>query len=330
MNLPVESAERSGHGEKSHDWSTFPLLAAILGRRARRFGVGMTIPDGPLAFQSKHAPLPLSDHERMILVLVGAGVSGWNFGLPHTTTGAAGTGCNYPMRLVGRTYASAAGIHASELMWTDDSGTYITQFRDLDAESQRKLVEARDLNALMERSRNHIVQLSPHRVALPQQFPHIESHNFWVANQPGSTLFVPLVDLTQQVLAGLAIVLGERAVPYDALHDRPCGNLKPFIRQGMLDPELKFPLTEIENYLLSTAAAEVTIANHNIVLVLQAMGLGGWFYSGINPTSLLGGAAEEGIPALVSALRIGLSGRDQIQSVSTRTLPVTVRRTIAT
>lgn len=273
----------------------FPLLAAIFGRRARRFGLGMTIPDGPLAYRSRHAPLGLSQTEQMLLVLAGAGISGWNFGLPHTTTGAPDTGCNYPMRLIGRTYASAAGIHASEMLWTDDSGTYITQFRDLSPERQQEFSEAADLDALAAKAREHVVQLSSARAVLPREFPHIEAHNFWVANQSGSTLFIPIVDLTQQVLDALGILIGERAVLFDALHDRPCGDLDRFIQRGMLDPERQIPLADFEQYLLSTAAAEVTIMNHNIVLLLQAMGLGGWFYSGINPNSLLGASAEEGI-----------------------------------
>ncbi len=295
MSTRSKSTSQTTHHDSFRELGTYPLLSAIFGRRARRFGMGMTIPDGPLAYQSKHAPLPLSDTETMLLVLTGAGVSGWNFGLPHTPTGAAGTGCNYPMRLVGRAYASAAGIHASEMLWTDDSGAYITQFRDLSPDEQQEFHAATDLDALIEKARRHIVKLSDKRVTLPAEFPHVESHNFWVANQPGSTLFVPIVDLTQQVLAGLAIGIGERAVIFDTRHDRPCGDLDRFIKSGLLDAERKFPLVDLEQYLLSTAAAEVTIANHNIVLLLQAMGLGGWFYSGVNPNTLLGAAAEDGI-----------------------------------
>jgi len=208
MNVEHNGAELPNRQELFDSLGKFPLLSAIFGRRARRFGLGMTIPDGPLAFQSAHAPLPLSDTERMILVLAGAGVSGWNFGLPHTTTGAPNTGCNYPMRLVGRTYASAAGIHASELLWTDDSGTYITQFRELEPDAQQDLLQTSDLDALIDKARRHIVQLSSQRVVVPKEFPHIESHNFWVANQPGSTLFIPIVDLTQQVPGGAGHLAG--------------------------------------------------------------------------------------------------------------------------
>lgn len=54
----------------------FPLLDALFGRRCRRFGLGMANPDGLLAYASAHPPLPLTDLERGVLVLCGAGVSG--------------------------------------------------------------------------------------------------------------------------------------------------------------------------------------------------------------------------------------------------------------
>jgi hypothetical protein len=43
----------------------FPLMSAIFGRRSRRFGLGMTIPSGPLAYKSKQPPVRL--HERNTL-----------------------------------------------------------------------------------------------------------------------------------------------------------------------------------------------------------------------------------------------------------------------
>jgi hypothetical protein len=115
--------------------SSFRLLDAIFGRRARRFGLGMTIPDGPLAYRSSEPPVPLSEIERMLLVLCGTGISGWNTGIEHTTAGQPDTGCNYPMRLLGRTFPSGASIYASELIFTDDEGTYLTRLRDLDPQT---------------------------------------------------------------------------------------------------------------------------------------------------------------------------------------------------
>ena len=41
----------------------YPLLDALIERRSRRFGKGMTLNGGPLAYQSTHAPQPLSIEE---------------------------------------------------------------------------------------------------------------------------------------------------------------------------------------------------------------------------------------------------------------------------
>lgn len=63
----------------------FPLLDAIAGRRSRRFGLGMELPSGPLAYTSKSPPVPLSQLERSNLIAAGTGVTGFNFGVPFTT-----------------------------------------------------------------------------------------------------------------------------------------------------------------------------------------------------------------------------------------------------
>ena len=71
--------------EHPHDLEAlprFPLLPAPVGRRARRFGRGMEIPSGPLAFASRHEAVPLSELEKAILIAARTGVSGWNFGVP--------------------------------------------------------------------------------------------------------------------------------------------------------------------------------------------------------------------------------------------------------
>jgi hypothetical protein len=41
----------------------FPLMEALTGRRSRRFCMGAEIPDGVLAFKSKHKPIVLSELE---------------------------------------------------------------------------------------------------------------------------------------------------------------------------------------------------------------------------------------------------------------------------
>src|SRR5215213_10202837 len=57
----------------------FPLVEALWGRRARRFSLGAEIPDGPLAFASRHDPLPLTDLEQMLVLTAAGGNTGWHY-----------------------------------------------------------------------------------------------------------------------------------------------------------------------------------------------------------------------------------------------------------
>jgi hypothetical protein len=276
----------------------FPLLSALFGRRSRRFGMGMSIPDGPLAYDSSHPPLPLTDLERMVLVLCGAGVSGWHLGMEHTATTDPDRGCNYPIRLTGRVAASAAGIETSELIVSDDAGTFITRFRDLDPARLQELRAASDLGELLHRADTHCVRLADGRIELPAVSPHMDAHNFWNANRPGTTLFIPIVDLTQQLLEFLAIQMAEGAVPWDPMGNRPCGDLDRFIRSGLLDDRKQASIVDIEQSTLTTGAIELGLICQNIVLVMQAMGLGGWMFTGLNAPSVLGAFATDGVPGL--------------------------------
>jgi len=68
--------ETRAHPPGLQDVLTFPLIEALYGRRARRFSLGASIPDGPLAFTSRHDPLPLSELEQMLVLTAAAGNTG--------------------------------------------------------------------------------------------------------------------------------------------------------------------------------------------------------------------------------------------------------------
>src|SRR5712671_3382923 len=85
----------------------YPLLTALLERRSRRFGLGMKMPGGPLAFQSRHSSVPLSEAEEAALVFAACGVTG------HALADlcyARGEGGNIMAGLVARTIASGDGL----------------------------------------------------------------------------------------------------------------------------------------------------------------------------------------------------------------------------
>ena len=58
-------------------------------------------------------------------------------------------------------------MEASELIFTDESGTYLTHFRDLDPERQRPLAHLSDLETLLSRVKLQCVQLPSFRPKQP-------------------------------------------------------------------------------------------------------------------------------------------------------------------
>jgi hypothetical protein len=275
----------------------FPLLEALFGRRARRFARGMEIPSGPLAFKSRHTPLPLAPFERDLLVAAAAGVSGWNFGIPFTPAESPG-GCSYAVRFTGRTFPSGAAIHTGELFYTDDTGTYFVPSRDRRPLRVREVEGMSDTERVLAVCRGATVRLSDTRLEIPRRPPHISEHNFWNANVHGSVLFLPVVDMSQRALASMCLQLVNGGYLYDDFARRPCGDLDPFFRSGLLQEGQRVNLSGFEQNQLANATAETAILGHNITLVMQAMGLGGWLYTGINPNTALGAFADAGIPGL--------------------------------
>src|SRR5579859_1608491 len=277
----------------------FPLVGGLFGRRSRRFGYGMTIPTGPLAFSSPHEPLALCELERALLIAAGTGVTGWNFGIPYTINQPDSLS-NYSLRMTGRTTPSAATIGASELFFTDDSGTYITRTRDLTPERLRVFESGDDVQQIIAVSQAATTQLSDQRLVLPREAPHYDEHNLWNSNLPGTTLFMPIGDVGQQLLALLAMYVSNGYTLYDDYKGCLGGNLEPFMRTGVITdtPQMRFALSHIEQAAYATVAIELGVIGQNIVLMLQAIGLGGWMYSGIFPYSVLGAFADEGVRGL--------------------------------
>src|SRR5690606_28345946 len=75
-----------------------------------------------------------------------------------------------------------------------------------------------------------------------------------------------------------------------------CGDLAPFVRAGLLDERRRLSLLDFEQHMVASAAMEAAQMCHNMTLLLQAMGLGGWMLTGLHPLSLMGAFADQGIP----------------------------------
>jgi hypothetical protein len=272
----------------------FPLVAALLGRRSRRFALGDEIPDGPLAYRSRHDPAPLSELERLLVLGAMGGTTGWHWAITRNARYAPHL-ANYAGGAAGRTFPSAAGFHTAELFFTDDSGTWFFPTRDAGA-----LVDPAEeevgLELLVERHRGRLRRLSERRLHLPPQEPYMEGHNTWCVNVPGSLLVIPVADVAQHTIAGLCFLLQNGYVVYDDVNDRRIPGIEEF--GGLADLESPLPLTFVDQYMLAEAVAELASSCYAGVLMLQAMGLGGWMFDGIDRFTMLGASGDPDVPGL--------------------------------
>jgi hypothetical protein len=278
----------SEQSKSLHDLLEYPLMQAIFGRRSRRFGLGMQIPSGPLAFESEREAVPLSDLEQSLLIAAGTGVSGWSFGIPFGPA-TPNAHAEYSVRFAGRTAPTAAGIGTPVLFYTDDDGTYVTNTRDVTPARMREFQEIEDdARRIMAICREHTETLWNERLDLPAAPGHVLEPNHWWINAPGSTLFMPMCDASEQMLALMSLFVANGYLIADDQAGRPAGELEPFVRSGLLNDEKVFPLSFLENAVYTTNCSEVSFIGHNIVLAMQAMGLGGLYFSGVNELSVFG------------------------------------------
>ena len=276
----------------------FPLMQALFGRRARRFGLGMEIPSGPLAFRSEKDPLPLTELEQMILVAAATGASGWSFGLPFGPR-TPESHAEFTLRFTGRTAPTAAGLGTPALFFTDDHGCYCTRTRDVQPTRMQELGEGEDaLQRVLAVCRDHTTRIRDGRLDLPSVPPHVLPPNLWWANKPGSTLFMPVGDASEECLGIMALMIRHGAMVVDHETGEPAGNLEPFVRSGLLDREKQLPLSELQSLAHDWTCLELAFMGHNIALMLQAMGLGGLYFTGLDGLSVLGANARDGVAGL--------------------------------
>jgi hypothetical protein len=124
----------------------------------------------------------------------------------------------------------------------------------------------------------------------------MEGHNTWCANRPGSLLVIPVGDIAQHMLAVLCFLVQNGYCIYDDIHDERVEGLERF--GDLVDLDNPFPLTFMEQYALTECTAELSTSCYAGVLMLQAMGLGGWMYDGLDRFTVLGASGNPEVPGL--------------------------------
>jgi hypothetical protein len=262
----------------------YPLFEALFKRRSRRISLGIpSVPAGSNTYVSTAKPQPLSPLEEAVLISA-VGMTGLT--LPdrpfETVTGEKILGTpniNFP----GRAAGSTDNAQATHFFLFNDTGTYfLKRLETIDP------TEPLTPDLLLRRAEASKVKLSDKRPEFPREFPYYLDSNRFLSNVPGSTILFPVVDMTQQYINALMYLLTEPEGHRPAFLDdrnfyRPAG-VKKWIRSGFLNKQIKLPLGVLGT-MRTQIEAELLL--QNLILMLQAMGLGGWIHASVAPTKLL-------------------------------------------
>ena len=277
------------------DMLSFGLVDALLGRRSRRFFMGAEIPDGVFKYKSRFATVPLTEPETLLVVAACGGNTAWHHMIfraaryaPHLSNYAAAAG--------GRTFPSSAGFHTSQTFFTDDDGVYVLDTRDAEAFAERAGDGSLDPEEFLGSMRRRVRKIRDGRLQLPAAVPCVEPHNTWVVNHPGTLLVTPVGDLSQHVLLNLCYMLQNGLVLTDDIHRRPIPGIDAF--RGLVDVNNTWPITFVEQWSLAELTTELATGCYAGALMLQAVGLGGWMFNGIDAFSYLGASGNPDVPGL--------------------------------
>jgi hypothetical protein len=277
------------------DTLEFGLVEALLGRRSRRFFMGAEIPDGVFAYKSRHETVSLSELEKLLVLTACGGNTGWHH-MIYRAARYAPYLPNYAGAAGGRTFPSPAGFQTSVTFFTDDEGVYCLDVRDAPAPDILRQDGSSDLETLLDSMRSKIRKIQDGRLRLPPEVPYTEAHNTWVANHPGTFLVIPVGDLSQNVLLNLCYMLQNGLVMTDDIHRRGVPGIDKF--KEIVDTSNTWPLTFVEQWSMAELTAELSTACYAGSLMLQAMGLGGWLFNGLDPFAVLGASGNPDVPGL--------------------------------
>ena len=261
----------------------YPLFDALYGRRTRRFGLGFEMADGPYKYKSPQPPLPLSETEEALLVAAGIGFSGmalWDQSRP------------LPFRSAdGRTFASTSRGRRTALFFTNDQGVFVIEPNAGGADSMNAAGAPEGRDAVLDLYRSHRLALADQRLQIPRRVPPLCGHNLWASNLPGSTLFMPVCDVSFSLIGRIAEFVDPRLERFaagagrglnivdDRFGFRPVGT-EQWVESGFLDRDNAIPLSHLERQACYFMFSEPAVICQNMFLATEAMGLGGWMHCG--------------------------------------------------
>ena len=271
----------------------YPLFDAIFNRRSRRFGLGMELSNSTLEFKSNYEPIPLDDIEEALLVWSGTGLTGLCLAdLPPEN------GIDLLCQWTGRTWPSACNNHGTELFFTNDKGLYHVDVKHMLPKNEEldmffKMSRSERMARILELYKGSLNKLEDGRADLPDKMPGLFEFNQWNANKPGTSLFVPVTDITEEYLNLLTLYCAHSYgfTIIDDLTGKPAG-VEKWIEKGRLKKDVTMSLFDLEVRILTGLNVEQAFITQNMSLALQALGLAGWAFTGFIPRFAMGAAPD--------------------------------------
>ncbi len=266
----------------------YSLFGSLFNRRSRRISKGIkSIPAGSLSYTSDQQPQPLEPLEEAMLIAA-TGITGITMpDMPFTSEDGKPLVGSPMLEINGRTASSPDNAQATHFFMINDSGTYfLKQPADLDPKYFHGELTPAKLIAYAEKCK---VKVLDKRLEFPRVYPCYIGRNKYVSNLAGTTLFVPVVDLTKQYINGLMFLLsqpeGYRPAFIDDWNFYRSAGVKKWVKSGFLNKDLPIPLGLMNTFRIHI---EADLLVQNLLLSIQALGLGGWVHAAFIGQLLLG------------------------------------------
>ena len=279
------------------DALAYPFFQTVFDRKSRRVGLGMEVGSEVLAYRSPYEPVPLGELEEALLCTAGTGLTGLNLGDLDPARGMSTL-----VQWTTRTWPSSCSSHGTELFFTNDDGTYLLDMFGLLPEPGEVATLAgkpidEQVAWLVDLHRRARVELQPGRAPLPRTLPGLFDFNQWNANQPGTTLFIPVTNTTLEYINLLFLYLA-RSYGFSIVDEQAgwrSAGLQAALDSGRLDSGRQMGIVELEQRVLSMLVVEQAFICQNINLAMQALGLGGWTFTGYIARFVMGGGDVPGL-----------------------------------
>jgi hypothetical protein len=298
----------------------YPLMTALFERRTRRIARGTSVLANGLSHTSTNAPKPLSALEEAVLI-VSTGLTGavTHDGPLQIPTGGDELGTPFVYAL-GRSASSPDNSQATSFFMINDEGIFL--LKRLEGEEALKVLgdlppdKSDWADADWMAAANAVkVKLYDLRLEFPRQFPYYLGWNKQISNRPGTTVFFPVVDCTRGYINIILNLLtepdGQRPLFVDDWKTfKPADVVEALewagVELGLAGADKKVPYEVIggleraqdkfvnPNIVLPLGLASTMRVNYeaffqlqNLMLVGQAMGLGGWVHASVAPPYIL-------------------------------------------